>query len=136
MSTVTEYRELLAEFMPRPIRSEKDHERALAQLERIMTPHPNAARSMLIEMLSTLIEDYESREHPTPRLSPSRILAHLLDAKGLPCAEVAKRTGIPQSTLINVLADRRGISKASAVKLATFFSVSPAIFLSQARMPG
>ena len=129
MSTATEYRDLLLKYPPQPIRSGKDYQRALAQLENLMVPQPGEARGRLIEVLSTLIEDYESREHPMPRLSPSQMLAHLLEARGVKCAEVAKATGIGQATLSSVLAHRRGLSKANVLKLASFFNVSPVVFL-------
>lgn len=135
MSTATEYRNLLAKFLPQPIRSAKDYKRALTQLEKLMVPHPGAARSLLIEVLSTLIEKYECREYPTPRVGPSTMLAHLLEANSLKCAELAKRTGIPPATLSNVLAHRRGISKNNAITLATYFGVSPIVFLMEPEAP-
>jgi HTH-type transcriptional regulator/antitoxin HigA len=135
MSTATEYRSLLNELAPQPIRSDKDYRRALAQLEKLMVPHPSAAQSLLIEMLSTLIEKYESREYPTPRLAPAEMLRQLISARGLKNTDIAKRTGIPPATLSNVLADRRGISKANALRLAGFFGVSPAFFLAESKPP-
>jgi HTH-type transcriptional regulator/antitoxin HigA len=132
MSTVTEYRRLLTTYAPQPIRSQEMHERALAQLEKLMVPRPNAARSLLIEVLATLIEKYESRENPTPAVAPAEMLAKLLATKGVKPAEVAKKTGIPTATLSNVLAHRRGISKQNAFKLGEYFGLSPIVFLSGA----
>ncbi len=129
MSTDTQYRDLLVKFVPRPIRSDRDYRRALADLEKLMIPHPGAAQSLLIEVFSTLIEQYESREYPTPQSSPSEMLAHLLEAKGVRNSELAKKTGIPATTLSNVLKGRRGISKANGVRLANYFGVSPIVFL-------
>jgi len=129
VSTATEYRQLLTKYTPRPIRSRTAYEQALEQLESLMTPRPNAAQSMLIEMLSTLIEKYESREYPTPEVAPAQMLAKLLQTKGVTAAEVAKTTGIPAATLSNVLAERRGISKQNAYKLGEFFGLSPIVFL-------
>ncbi len=129
MSVISEYRDLLVKYLPQPIHSEQAYRRALAQLERLMEPRPNAARSRLIEMLSTLIEDYESREHPTPQVPSSKMLAHLLSARGVKCADVARQTRILPATLSNVLANRRGISKVNAQKLARYFKVSPLLFL-------
>jgi hypothetical protein len=83
MSTATEYRTLLLKYPPQPIRSGQDYQRAVAQLEKLMVPQPGEARGHLIEVLSTLIENYESREHPTPLVSPTRMLAHLLEARGV-----------------------------------------------------
>lgn len=129
VTTATEYRQLLTKYAPRSIRSQKAYERALAQLEKLMVPRPNAARSMLIELLSTLIEQYESREHPTPEVPSAEMLAKLLKTKGVKPADVAKATGIPTATLSNVLAQRRGISKQNAFKLGEYFGLSPIVFL-------
>jgi plasmid maintenance system antidote protein VapI len=48
---------------------------------------------------------------------------------GVKCADVAKKTGIAPATLCSVLACRRGISKASARKLASYFDISRLAFL-------
>ena len=129
MSTLAEYRSLLTKYAPQPIRSTEDYQRALTQLEKLMTPHPDAALSWLIEVLATLIEKYESREYPTPQTAPPEMLAHLLKSKGVKPADVAKETGIPPATLSNVLAHRRGISKENAIKLGGYFGLSPMVFL-------
>jgi hypothetical protein len=76
VSTATEYRRLLTKYAPLPIRSPVTYEQALAQLERLMVPRRSAARSLLIEVLATLIENYESREYPTPDVAPARMLAN------------------------------------------------------------
>jgi len=129
MSTATEYRDLLVQFAPRPIQSAADYRRTVAQLERIMEPHPSAARSQLIEVLATLIERYESRDYPTPEGDPADVLKNLLDAKGVTAAGVAKATGISPATISNVLARRRCISKANALVLGKYFGVSATVFL-------
>ncbi|MBS0210190.1 MAG: helix-turn-helix domain-containing protein [Planctomycetes bacterium] len=129
MSTVTEYRTLLTRYTPRPIRSARDYRRMVALLEELMTPHPDEARSLLIEMLATLIEKYEAREQAAPASDPAAMLAHLLAARQVRPAQVASATGIPPATISNVLAGRRGISKQNAVKLGGYFRVSPLVFL-------
>jgi HTH-type transcriptional regulator / antitoxin HigA len=129
MSTATEYRDLLVEFAPHPIRSDADYRRTVAQLERIMEPRPSAARSQLIEVFATLIERYESRDYPTPEQCPADVLKNLLDARGVAPGDLAKATGIPPSTISNVVARRRGISKANAIVLGAYFGVSASVFL-------
>jgi HTH-type transcriptional regulator/antitoxin HigA len=128
MSTAAEYRDLLIEFVPHPIRSDADYRRAVTQLERLMEPHPGTARSQLIEVFATLIERYESRDYPTPDQDPADMLKTLLKTRGVSPAALAKATGIPASTISNVLARRRGISKANAVALGSYFGVSATVF--------
>ena len=129
MNSRAEYRRLLVQYVPQPIRSAQDYRRAVRMLEEVMAPKPSAARSCLIEVLSTLIEKYESREFPTPQVAPPAVLAHLLNSRSLKPVVVARATGIPAATLSNVLAQRRGVSKENAIKLGAYFGVSPMVFL-------
>ncbi|RIK73090.1 MAG: hypothetical protein DCC67_18325 [Planctomycetota bacterium] len=129
VSTATEYRQLLTKYAPQPIRSQPAYAKALATLEELMVPRPDAARSLLIEVLATLIEKYESREYPIPVIPPAEMLAKLLATKGVKPADLAKATGIPTATISNILARRRGISKQNAFKLGEYFGLSPIVFL-------
>ena len=129
MSTAIESRQLLTKYAPQPIRSQEMYEQALLQLEKLMVPRPNRARSLLIEVLATLIERYEASEYPTPEVAPAEMLAQLLKTKDVKAADVARATGIPTATLSNVLAGRRGISKQNAFKLGEYFGLSPMAFL-------
>jgi HTH-type transcriptional regulator/antitoxin HigA len=129
MKATTNYRKLLARYAPQPIRSAAEYRSALAQLEKLMVPHPDADRGRLIELLATLIEKYESRDYPNPQVSPAEMLAQLLKTGGVRCAALSRATGIPTATLSNVLARRRGISKRNAIRLAKHFGLSPIVFL-------
>jgi HTH-type transcriptional regulator/antitoxin HigA len=132
MSVSPEYRRLLQKLVPQPIHTDREYRRALRQLDSLMTPKPGAARSLMIEMLSTLIEHYESQKLPAPQIRPAELLSHLLEARGISQAELARSTDISPATLSSVLAEQRGISKQNAVTLASFFNVSPALFIAEA----
>ncbi len=125
------YDSLLLEFKPRPIRNERDHARALRQIDTIMLRGPKLPRaeSELVEVLATLIENYELAIHPTPQVSPADRLAHLIDARGITNAEVAAATGIPRSTITNVIAGRRKLSTANVARLANYFDVPAGDFI-------
>jgi hypothetical protein len=82
----------------------------------------------MIEVISTLIENYESQE-PTPRRSASQMLAHLIEARRVTSAEVAKKTGIAAAALSSDLARRREIGKANTRKRAAYFHLTPLHFL-------
>lgn len=126
---MTTYQSLLVEYEPRPIRSESEHRRALRQIERLMSAPAGREASQLLELLSTLIEQYESREYPTPQNSPREMLEHYLENRGLTRAELARVTGIPRSVITNVLSGRRAVSKTTARRLAEYFGVPISHFL-------
>ena len=133
MSTITEYQSLLLDFTPRPIRAQGEYRRAMRQIDRLMKMEKlSRAESQLLDLLATLVEEYESGEYPTPKVSQSDLLAHLIDAKGVNQAEVARETGLPTSVITNVLKGRRGISQANIARLARYFHVSPAAFIENA----
>jgi HTH-type transcriptional regulator/antitoxin HigA len=126
------YEDLLLEYKPRPIRNEPDCRKARRALEELMKPRPSRAESELIEVLATLIEQYEAREYPTPSVPARRVLEHLMESRGISRAELARATGIPRSTVTNVLRGKRELSKANVRELARHFGVSPMAFLAEA----
>jgi HTH-type transcriptional regulator / antitoxin HigA len=127
---LTAYDNLLLDVRPRPIRSKAACHRALRHVERLMSkPHLESAESEMVELLSLLIKQYKAVEHPVPDCSPAEMLEHFLEVRTITKAELARATGIPRSVLTNVLAGRRAISKADAVKLARYFGVSLSLFI-------
>jgi HTH-type transcriptional regulator/antitoxin HigA len=133
-ATLTSYQSLLVDYVPRPIRTEGAYRRALRQIEKLMRPDLSRAESELVEVLATLIEQFESKTHPTPKSPPHEMLAHLMEVRGASQADVARATGIPRSTISAVLAQRRKLSTDSIAKLAAYFHVSPAALLEEAAL--
>jgi HTH-type transcriptional regulator/antitoxin HigA len=56
------------------------------------------------------------------------MLAHLIEAKGVRQADVARGTGIAISTVSEVLAGKRQLSRRHIEKLATYFHVGASAF--------
>jgi HTH-type transcriptional regulator / antitoxin HigA len=130
MSTITEYQSLLLDFTPRPIHAAGEYRRAMRQIDRLMKMEKlSRAEGQLLELLATLVEEYESGEYPTPKVPQAELLAHLIDAKGASQAEVAREAGVPGSVVTNVLKGRRGLSQANIVRIARYFHVSPTVFM-------
>jgi HTH-type transcriptional regulator / antitoxin HigA len=129
MATAT-YRELLAECQPRPIRSAREHARTLAMVERLMDkPRKTAAEKEMIELLATLADQYEESRWPTPHASPGEMLKFLMTERQLSQSELARQAAVPQSTIANVIAGRRQLSKSNVLSLGKFFGVSPTLFM-------
>ncbi len=128
--TTTGYKSLLLDYVPRPIRNDRDLARVHQQIEKLMRkPNLPRAESEILEVLSTLVDTYETAEHPTPQVPPNDMLAHLIEVRGVTSAEVARQSSIPRSTISNVLAGRRALSTANIASLAVYFNVSPAVFI-------
>ena len=135
VTKLSPYDSLLLKYKPRLIRNDREHRRKLRQVEQLIKrhgPNPPRAEGELIAVLSTLIESYEIDHIPRRKPTPAETLAHLVEAKQVTQAEVARATGIPRSTMTNVLSGRRQISKENVSKLAAFFHVDPSVFLPDA----
>jgi HTH-type transcriptional regulator/antitoxin HigA len=123
------YAELLAKSLPRLIRSDAEHahfvQTLLALDERDdLSPEEEA----LAEVLTLLIEDYEERHHPLPRVSPVESLNALMEERGLKHKDVWPALG-NKGAATEVLHGRRAISKAQAKRLAEFFHVPVDLFI-------
>ena len=59
----------------------------------------------------------------------ARRVRYLMDCRGLSQAELAKDVGMPTSVVSEVLAGKRGLSKANIAKLADYFGVKAEVFL-------
>jgi HTH-type transcriptional regulator/antitoxin HigA len=126
------YLELVRRCPLRPIRSDADLDRAQEMLDALLKrDHLGAAEEDYLDVLSDLVERYEDRVHPieTGDLSEGEMLAHLIEARGVTQAAVARGAGIAESTLSEVLRGKRHLTRAQIGKLAGYFHVGPGLFL-------
>ena len=123
------YGKLLAKSLPRPIRTEAEHQRAVTMLlelderERI-----SSEEAALAEVLTLLIEDYEEKYHPLPQVSPNESLRALMEDRGLKHKDIWPVLG-NKGAATEVLSGRRSISKSQAKRLADFFRVPVDLFI-------
>ena len=126
---VSVYRDLPVKSLPRPIRNDEEHQRLTAMLLELdegesRTPEEDA----LAEMVTLLIEDFEEKRYPMPRVSPYESLKALMDERGLKHKDVWPVLG-NKGAATEILAGRRAISKAQARRLAEFFRVPVDLFV-------
>ena len=67
----------------RPIRNQKDHDRALLEIERLWGARRGTADSDRLEVLITLVEDYERRRYPMDPPDPIAAIRFRLEQQGL-----------------------------------------------------
>jgi HTH-type transcriptional regulator/antitoxin HigA len=123
------YAKLLVKVLPRPIREDREHERLTQMLLRLderddLSPEEEA----LAEVLTLLIEDYEEKRYPMPRVSPNESLTALMDDRGLKHKDIWPVLG-NKGAATEILNGRRSISKAQAKRLADFFQVPIDLFV-------
>ena len=126
------YPELLRQAQPEIINDDRSHQRALRTVESLMKKSRlTKAEGKLLDLLAKLVDDYEETIYPTPEVSPSRMLKHLIEAKCTTQAELARQSGVPRSTISEALKGKRSISVENAFRLAEYFHVEPSLFLAR-----
>jgi len=123
------YAKLLTRSLPRPIRNDDELARFTRMLLELderedLSPEEEA----LAEVLTLLVEDYEEKRHPLPRVSPNESLKSLMEERGLKHRDIWPVIGNKGATT-EILGGRRSISKAQAKRLAGFFHVPIELFI-------
>jgi HTH-type transcriptional regulator / antitoxin HigA len=138
MATVTKatklvrdrYLEWIREFPLRPIRSDRELHNALAVIDRLLDQKRLLREEQdYLDVLGCLVERYERERHPMPQVSDGEMLRHLIEAKNVTRIQVARATGIAESTISAVLAGARRLNREHIEKLARYFHVGGQAFL-------
>lgn len=125
------YGDLLVEYLPGVIRTEKENERVLAVAGRLMKKGKgkrSPEENRLLELLVTLIEDFEEKNYPIPRSDPATALKELMREHDLKQTDMIDIFG-SQGTVSQVLNGKREISKSQARKLSERFRLPIDIFI-------
>ena len=124
------YARVLAKVLPRVITTGEEHQRILAEIEKLMDngEHRTAEEDAALDLMVRLVKDYEEDHHPLPDPSPQEMLVYLMEQRGLKQADllpIFKSRGYV-SDVVNA---KRAISRAHAKQLAVFFRVSADVFV-------
>jgi HTH-type transcriptional regulator/antitoxin HigA len=118
------YLELVVEF---PLASIKSDEH-LAEAQRVIdgllargTLHEG--EETYLDALSDLVSSYEDEHHAIEPASDADMLRHLMEAKGVSQMQLSRDTGMPKSTISEVLAGKKNFSRQMIRKLADYFHV-------------
>lgn len=126
----SKYLQLIRTFPLRPIRSEAELDRAETMLHRLLdAPQLSAAEQDYREVLGNLIEEYEIKAHPTEPLPPHEVLAISIATKGVTPTRVSRATGIPVSTVSELIAQKREFNRSHIEKLCAYFGLDPKAFV-------
>ena len=118
------YRKLLDVTLPVAIRTEEEYQRLLGAAANLMKKRDDELfeeEGRLLELLSIVIEEYESRLHPLPKAEPHKMLAYLLAEKNMKPSDLG--AVLPKSRVSEILNGKRGISKAQARQLSELLHV-------------
>ena len=124
------YARVLARVLPRVIATGEEHERLLAEVEKLMDKgeHRSTEEDAALDLMVRLIKDYEEAHHALPDPGPHEMLAYFMRNRGLKQADL-----LPifhsRGYASDVINGKRAISKAHAKQLAVFFNVPADLFI-------
>ena len=125
----TTYSQLLVEYQPKVITIEAEYDQALETVEKLMADQQRTPeQTAILQLLVTLIEEFETKHYPIEPSSPHAILEHLMDARGIKQSDLVGIIG-SKGVVFEVVNRKRAISKAQAKALGELFNVSPALFI-------
>ena len=124
--------EMIRQGAPRLIHSEDEltqYTHALFDLT--AKPDPTPDEEDAIELISLLIDNYETEHYPIPEAEPADVLRYLLEQNSLSQRDIAPELG-SESTVSLVLSGKRQLNRDHIARLSRRFNVSPAVFFKAA----
>jgi HTH-type transcriptional regulator/antitoxin HigA len=132
LATINEaaYGKLLARTLPRVIKTSKENERMIAELERLdtrgsaLTPE----EENLAELMTLLVRQFEESQYPLGHAEPLDALCCLMEDRSIRQRDLIAVFG-SSSVASDVINGKRSISKMHARKLAEYFHVPASLFI-------
>ena len=113
------------------IKSKPQYKAAQAMMDRLLAQAKlSDGEEMYLDALSDLVAVYEDVHFSIAPASDADMLRHLMEAKEITQAEIHRRTGIPKSTISEVLAGKKPFSKTLIRTLSDFFQVDTSVLTS------
>jgi HTH-type transcriptional regulator/antitoxin HigA len=120
--------EMIRRGAPRLIHSDAElAEYTEALFELTAKPDPSPEEEEAIELMTLLVERYESERFPVPNAEPVDVLRFLLEQNSLSQRAIAAELG-SESTVSLVLSGKRQLNRDHIARLSQRFGVSPAVF--------
>jgi HTH-type transcriptional regulator / antitoxin HigA len=120
--------EMIRQGAPRLIHNDKElaeYTRSLFNLT--AKANPLREEKEAIELMTLLIDLYESHRFPVPDAEPIDVLRFLLESNNLSQRDIAPEFG-SEATVSLVLAGKRHLNRDHIARLSRKFGVSPAVF--------
>jgi HTH-type transcriptional regulator / antitoxin HigA len=124
------YGKLLAKLTPKIIETAEEYNNYLIEAEKLleMGEKKSAEEKALLQLLVTLIEQYEDKQYQLKRATPQEFLQHLMEARDLKHKDLVTLFNSRGYTS-DVINGKRPISADIARRLGSFFDVDPGLFI-------
>ena len=128
MFATDKYLELLKQYPPRPIDNEEDLEMMQEVINRLLDkPQLTAEEREYLNVLGSLIYEYEENQEPIPDIYGLELLKFILEERNLQKQDLLSIFE-SKSTLDDILDGLQELTPIYIQKLANFLNISPDLF--------
>jgi HTH-type transcriptional regulator / antitoxin HigA len=117
----------------KPIRSEADHEAALAEIEGLWGAKSGTPEGDRLDVLATLIDVYEAKRHPMDPPDPIEAILFRMEQQGLTRKDLEPMIG-PRNRVADVLNRRRSLSIEMIRQLHDRLGISAEVLIRPSRL--
>jgi HTH-type transcriptional regulator/antitoxin HigA len=125
------YAALLSRALPVVITTEAEYDQTISEIHRLLRKgeaNLSPEEDRLLDLLSTLAENWEDARHPIPEAPGYRILQHYMQIRGLKQTDLQPILGSRVVTA-EIVSGKRSIAQKQAEQLGSLFGISPAVFI-------
>jgi HTH-type transcriptional regulator / antitoxin HigA len=116
----------------RPIRTKRDHEAALKEVERLWGAKAGTPRGDRLDVLATLIDAYEAEHYPMDPPDPIEAIKFRMEQQGLTRRDLEDIIGT-RTRVAEVLNRKRGLSIAMIRRLHQRLGISADVLIRPSR---
>jgi len=122
------YLKLVTAFPLASIRSDEHLQAAQRVLDQLLARGEiKGGEEMYLDALSDLVAAYEDEHHAIGPSSDADMLRHLMEAKGVTQSQLSRDTSVPKSTISEILAGKKPLSRHLIRKFADYFQVDASV---------
>ena len=119
----------------RPVKTRADHRAALKEIERLMEAKPGTPAGDRLEILTTLVDHYESQHEPVEPPDPIEALLYHMESRGLSRRDLEPYLG-SRARIAEVLNRRRPLTIDMIRKLHEGLGISAEVLIRPYRVRG
>lgn len=112
----------------RPIKNETDYEAALAEIERLWDAPDGSPEGDKLDILATLVENYEEKHYPIPPPDPIEAIIHYMESQNLTRRDLEPYIG-SRARVSEILNRKRALSLKMIRNLQTGLGISADILV-------
>ncbi|HEY9706049.1 MAG TPA: helix-turn-helix domain-containing protein [Allocoleopsis sp.] len=129
MLVTDNYRALINQFLPHPIKNDEDFQATQKVIDSLLDKSElTTDEEEYLHLLGTLVYEYEQNLQPIPDIYGVELLKVLMEERGLTETDLIFILG-SESTVFDIINQEQKLSLEEIEKLAVYFHISPAAFL-------